>query len=185
MSQAFESMLVLYCIKSIHDSGRHVYFIVVKLAIKIVIKILLFWPKHELKIFVLAITLIDVVHVLYRYQNIAMLKSRCLVSISCVSIQMTETAFHQFWIPGSRNSGTIYYLCLMLGLERNFNLCNFLSPNFVHYANYNYPTNTELLKICYPTFEKQNDTPNLKAAWKISYPTYFSSAPTWGMTNER
>ena len=62
----------------------------------------------------------------------------------------------------------------------------FLLPNFFHYKNNSYLTNIELLKICYQTFIGQEiDIPNLKAARKIIYPTYFSSALTRGIHNER
>ena len=33
----------------------------------------------------------------------------------------------------------------------------FLLANLVHYKNNSYPTNTELLKVCYPTFIRQKN----------------------------
>ena len=32
-------------------------------------------------------------------------------------------------------------------------------------------------------YKAKNDIPNLKAAWKIIYPTDLSSAPTWGIND--
>ena len=60
----------------------------------------------------------------------------------------------------------------------------FLFQNLVHCKTDSYATNMELLKIFCPAFERQeNDMTNLKFARKISFPTYFSSTPTWGINN--
>ena len=59
-----------------------------------------------------------------------------------------------------------------------------LLPNLVDHTNNSYPINIELSKFAnQPLKDINNYSPKLKAAWKIIYPTQFSSAPTRGIHN--